>query len=174
MSKRHSIPYLEEMRYTPHICLAEGLRSANRAITKRYTEYMADADVSPAQVSLLMRLYYLREVTMLELAKHMETDRTTITRNLEPLVRVGYVEVATGEDRRSKLVSLTEKGYDQLELTVPKWHQAQENLRGLLGPELWDRLLQETRILTELGGMAHDRKTSSGRPGQRSQRLIAK
>lgn len=159
MSARYSIPYLDEVRHTPHICLAEGLRSANRAITKRYSEYMLGLDISPAQASLLMRLYYLRKTTMLELAKHMETDRTTITRNVELLARDGLVTVTPGEDRRSKIVALTDEGFKKLEETVPKWRQAQNELQDDLGSQLWDSLLKETRILTELGGFAHDRQT---------------
>lgn len=155
----HSIPFLEEMRHTPHVCLAEGLRSANRAITKRYSEYMADSGVSPAQASLLMRIYYLRNATILELAKHMETDRTTITRNVELLARDGLVNIAPGRDRRSKVVSLSEEGFERLEKTMPKWRQAQDDLLEILGRDLWDRLLQETRMLAGLGGSAHDRQT---------------
>ena len=158
MSGHRTIPYLDEMRHTPHICLAEGLRSANRAITKRYTEYMAGTDIGPAQASLLMRLYYLRSATMLELARHMETDRTTITRNVDLLARDGFVQIVPGDDRRSKIVSLTEKGFARLEETLPKWRAAQADLKDLLGDDLWDRLLKETRILAELGGMAHSRQ----------------
>ena len=159
MLGRFSIPYLDEVRHTPHICLAECLRSANRAITKRYSEYILDLGISPAQASLLMRLYYLRETTMLELAKHMETDRTTITRNVELLAREGLVAVIPGKDRRSKIVTLTEDGFKKLEAAVPKWRQAQDELHDVLGSQLWDSLLKETRVLTELSGFAHDRLT---------------
>jgi DNA-binding MarR family transcriptional regulator len=64
-----------------------------------------------------------------------------------------------GKDRRTKNVMLTEKGFERLEETLPKWRQAQEDLRNILGSDLWDRLLKETRILTELGGTAHNRQT---------------
>lgn len=151
MKAARPIPYLEEVRHTPHICLAEGIRSANRAINKVYADHIAGSDVGVAQISLLMRLYYLGEVPMVQLAKHMETDRTTMARNIDILERDGFVEVVEGKDRRSRLVRMTEKGHHGLEDVLPKWRRAQDELRGVLGDELWDSLLKQTRILAELG-----------------------
>lgn len=157
--ERRSIDYLEELRHSPHVCLAEGLRAANRAVGKIYAAHMAGAEVSPAQSSLLTRLYYLREATMSDLAAHMETDRTTMARNVDLLRRSGHVEIVTGrEDRRRKLVRMTDKGFAALEQSLPLWREAQEALRTALGEAMWASLLGETRELARLGGLAHDRR----------------
>src|SRR3546814_3806283 len=102
MSALRPIAFLEEVRNTPHICLAEGLRAANRAVMKHYVDSMAGSPVNPVQMSLIMRVYYLRNATMQTLAQHMETDRTTTTRNVDVLVRDGFLEIGEGKDRRSE------------------------------------------------------------------------
>ncbi|KEQ51974.1 MarR family winged helix-turn-helix transcriptional regulator [Sphingobium chlorophenolicum] len=157
MSAFGPIAFLEEVRNTPHICLAEGLRAANRAIMKHYVDGMAGSPVNPVQMSLLMRVYYLRNATMQTLARHMETDRTTTTRNVEILVRDGFLDVSEGADKRQRLVRLTKRGHEALEEAIPKWRKAQESLKESLGDELWDNILRDTRLLIELGGIACDR-----------------
>ncbi|WP_254302516.1 MarR family winged helix-turn-helix transcriptional regulator [Sphingobium chlorophenolicum] len=124
---------------------------------KHYVEGMAGSPVNPVQMSLLMRVYYLRDATMQTLARHMETDRTTTTRNVEILVRDGFLDVSEGADKRQRLVRLTKRGHEALEEAIPKWRKAQETLKDSLGTELWDNILRDTRLLIELGGIACDR-----------------
>jgi hypothetical protein len=42
-----------------------------------------------------------------ELAAEMEMDASTLTRNLQPLVRAGWLEIGPGEDGRSRASALT-------------------------------------------------------------------
>ncbi|MFB9075188.1 MarR family winged helix-turn-helix transcriptional regulator [Citricoccus parietis] len=102
---------------------------------KHYVDSMAGSPVNPVQMSLLMRVYYLRNATMQTLAQHMETDRTTTTRNVDVLVRDGFLEIAEGKDRRQRLVRLTERGHEALEVSIPKWRKAQDELKNALGDE---------------------------------------
>ena len=57
-TKRYHLPYLEEVRSQRHVCFAEQLRSANRAVSKLYTQHLGDSDIGITQLSLLIRLYY--------------------------------------------------------------------------------------------------------------------
>ena len=52
-------------------------------------------------------------------------ERTTLTRNLRPLIRAGWVAVAAGEDRRQHLLQLTATGRRKLIRSLPLWEQAQ-------------------------------------------------
>jgi DNA-binding MarR family transcriptional regulator len=150
MTKKRNIPYLEDIRLTRHVCLAEGLRAANRAVTKYYSDRMSGCDIGAAQFSLLMRLYYLGESTMLQLAKHMDIDRTTLARNVDLLEKGGFVEVSEGRDRRSRLVKLTDRGFEALNSALPKWLEAQRQMRELIGEAMWQNLIEETRILAKV------------------------
>ncbi|WP_254302557.1 MarR family winged helix-turn-helix transcriptional regulator [Sphingobium chlorophenolicum] len=124
---------------------------------KRYVDNMAGSPVNPVQMSLLMRVYYLRNATMQTLAQHLETDRTTTTRNVDILVRDGFLEITEGADKRQRLVRLTKRGHEALEESIPKWRKAQDELRSALGDEPWTNILRDTRLLIELGGIACDR-----------------
>ena len=149
-AKRYHLPFLEDVRTQRHVCFAEQLRSANRAITKLYTEHLGDADVGIAQLSLLIRLYYFGEITLSRLAQNLETDRTPLTRNVQILERSGHLEIGGGEDRRQRKVRLTDRGFESLKTTIPRWLKAQEALRQQLGDPLWDELFQGMRRLARL------------------------
>ena len=140
-------PSLENMRHTPHVCFAENLRSANRAIARYYGEYLRDAEVGPIQFMMLMRLHDLGEVPMTRLAREMETDRTTMARNVRVLERTGHVAVAGSGDRRARKVRLTDTGLAALKRGFPLWQEAQKDLRHLLGRDVWANLTKQMRRL---------------------------
>jgi DNA-binding MarR family transcriptional regulator len=70
-----------------------------------------------------MRLYYLGPTPMARLAHELETDRTTFTRNVKVMVDFGIVEITSTDDKRSKLVGMTNKGFAALTKAIPKWEQ---------------------------------------------------
>lgn len=146
-ARRYQLPDLDDLRTQRHVCFAEQLRAANRAINKLYTRYLEGTDIGIAQMSLLVRLYYLGEVTVSRLARMLETDRTTLTRSIQLLQLSGHVEVCGAADRRKRLVRLTDKGFASLETAIPLWRKAQENLRDRLGQALWDDLFRGLREL---------------------------
>ena len=146
-AKRYHLPFLEDVRTQRHVCFAEQLRSANRAITKLYTEHLGDADIGIAQLSLLIRLYYFGEITLSRLAQNLETDRTTLTRNVQILERSGHLEVIGGEDRRQRKVRLTDRGFASLKTTIPRWLKAQEALRQQLIDDLYERVVARLKDL---------------------------
>ncbi len=77
-------------------------------------------------------------------------DETTLTRNLRPLIDAGWVEIAAGEDRREKLVNLTDSGAAKLKEARPAWERAQERMRARLPKAEWSRLLAVLPELTRL------------------------
>ncbi len=50
---------------------------------------------------------------------------TTLTRNLRPLEKQGFVAIFPGKDRRTRNVRLTEKGRDAFERAHPLWEKTQ-------------------------------------------------
>ena len=71
----------------------------------------------------------------------MAVDRTTLSRNLKPLVRSGLLEVRPGEDNRTRLVRTTLAGERALEEVYPLWQQAQQLTISVLGEERHEALL---------------------------------
>jgi DNA-binding MarR family transcriptional regulator len=84
-------------------------------------------------------------------------DRTTLTRALAPLVRDGLVKMVTGDDRRTRIISLTPHGQSTLDAARPIWRSAQEQVARDTGPDRIEHLLGELATLVE-----QVRQTSEG------------
>ena len=60
------------------------------------------------------------------LADFQGLERTTLTRNLGPLIRDGFVRIDEGEDRRVRKVAITPAGEEAARRAFPFWKKAQE------------------------------------------------
>lgn len=79
---------------------------------------------------------------MTRLADVLVMDRTTLNRDLQPLQRDGLVEIKKGEDKRVRLIDLTEKGRTRLEAGVPIWRELQDQFYSSIGKKRWKSLLK--------------------------------
>jgi len=117
------------------LCLCTRLRMATRNVTQAYDNALRDTGLRISQFAILASLRYDGEATMTQLATSLGLDRTTLTRNLEPLTRRELVEVRRGKDRRRRVVALTEAGAGAVEAALPAWREAQNQLITVLGPD---------------------------------------
>ncbi len=126
-------------------CVCTKLRQATRAITQHYDDAMADAGMRSTQFTVLAALAQAPRVPLSKLADVLVMDRTTLTRNLAPLVRDGLVEEHSAEDRRVRSFALSAHGKKVLEKAMPGWKKAQarvlRSLRAEDAKEL-DRILK--------------------------------
>jgi len=123
-------------------CVGFNTRRATRLITQYYNKALAPAGIRSTQYSLLNLLAMMGEAPMQEVAYVLAMDRTTLTRNLNPLLRVGLVKVKVGSDRRSRSLMLTPKGHSKLEKAFPLWQEAQSRIVDAIGTEEWDLMLR--------------------------------
>jgi len=65
----------------------------------------------------------------------MRLDASTLTRNLQPLVAQGWLQLGAGEDARSRLVEATDEGRAKRAEGQRAWKHAQLALNARLGPE---------------------------------------
>src|SRR5947209_8645628 len=119
-------------------CTVYRLRLAARRASRLYDRHLAPAGIGVAQFALLRVLEIHNGSSVTALALALEMDRTTLTRNLRPLVRAGLVELMNGSDRRSRAIEITSEGRDRLAMAHPLWQQAQGELRDSLGPSHHD------------------------------------
>ena len=96
-------------------CTCLNLRKATRAVTQFYENLLEPTGLKITQLPILAEAATLGPVTMTKLSERLVMDRTTLTRNLQPLVRMGFIKVRAGEDRRARLVSVTQEGLEALE-----------------------------------------------------------
>ena len=123
-------------------CVGFNTRRATRLITQYYDKALAPAGLRSTQYSLLSALSLAQETTMQDLAVILAMDRTTLTRNLNPLVKKGWITVSIGGDRRSRLIAISPKGQALLERALPYWQAAQDRIVTAIGAEQWDAMMQ--------------------------------
>lgn len=117
---------------TPSMCTCFRLRRASRRVTQVYDHELASVSLSLNQYSILRRSE--REPRVLgDLAGELGMDRTTLTRNLSPLVDAGLVEIVRGHDARQRLIALTKEGRHRLLAAKPRWRRAQDTIDAMLG-----------------------------------------
>ena len=134
-------------------CLCLHVQRAARALARRFDEALRPVGLTSGQFSLLNALNRPKPPTIGPVARLLAMDRTTLTAALRPLERDGLVAIAIDpEDRRGRLLSLTDKGQKVLASAVPIWrdtHSAIEaGLPGLKPGDLRGALksLSETSL----------------------------
>ena len=117
----------------PRGCTNLKLRQLTRAVTRHYDAYVAPTGLKNTQYSLLSHVVLLGPIAPGELASRMKLDASTLTRNLQPLVAQGWLEIGPGADARSRVVTATPAGRDKRVEGQRAWKQAQLALNARLG-----------------------------------------
>lgn len=122
-------------------CFHLKLRQADRLLTSYYDAFLRDYDLRITQFSILRCLYYHVGSSHKNLEKLLILNQTTLTRNLQSLLKVGYVvSEPSSEDRRVKTLRLSESGKALYQDAVVRWKVAQENVAVQLGEDLCSQL----------------------------------
>ena len=121
-------------------CLFAKTRKVSRYVTNMYTKALKEIDVTPVQYSMLTAILILKESNINTLSSALKMDRTTINRNLKPLIRDGLVYVNESEDRRERIIQITKYGNETYNKGYKNWKQVQEELKETLGDDLWEEM----------------------------------
>ena len=130
--------------FDPAGCACANLRKASRAVTQVYDADLRPTGLKATQFTVLATLATVGEIPLTRLADAMVMDRTTLTRNLKPLVARGLVRIAPDGDRRVRRINLTRSGTVAFDQALPYWRKAQARLVDGLGRERWQGLLDAT------------------------------
>jgi DNA-binding MarR family transcriptional regulator len=131
-------------------CSCFNLRKATRAVTQFYDHCLEPAGIRATQFTLLVSMASVSAHTLTEMASTLVMDRTTLTRNLKPLEKLGLIETVEPRDKRSKAYALTDKGRETLTRGIPLWNNAQTKIISGLGQDRYEHLLKELDHLTKL------------------------
>ena len=121
----------------PTGCTCARLRRLTRRMTALYDRELAPTGLRLTQYALLATLR--REggeagVAVSDLAEAMDMDRTTLTRNLRPLLDRDLAALAADQaDARVRRAVITRRGLAVFEAAVPRWRVAQEFVTRTLG-----------------------------------------
>lgn len=127
-------------------CTCFNLRKASRALTQLFDEALKPAGLFSTQFTLLAAISSQDKATITELSQALIMDRTTLTRNLNPLHKNGWVEVTLGQDKRKKILSLTPSGKKVLSQAMVYWKAIQKQVVKTLGKGNWDDLMNQLNL----------------------------
>ena len=119
----------------PQGCTNLKLRQLSRMVTRHYDHFFAQVGLKITQYSLLSHVVKLGPIRPVDLAKRMQLDASTLTRNLQPLATMGFLTIGAGADARSRLVAATEAGVSKQAQARQAWKAAQLALNEQLGTE---------------------------------------
>jgi len=125
------------------MCTCANLRKVTRAVTQAFDEALRPAGLRSTQFTLLAVLSAKGDAPLTRVAETLGMDRTTLTRNLKPLVQRGLISLEQGDDQRVRNVSLTDDGSQAFEDALPHWQLAQKRISGNLGHERWSGFLND-------------------------------
>jgi DNA-binding MarR family transcriptional regulator len=123
-------------------------------VSRLYDEELRRMGLRTTQYSLLRTLARTGQVRQRDLGGLTSLDETTLTRNLRPLIDSGWVTISIGEDRREKLVRITDAGEAKLKKALPAWERAQERLQSRMPEAAWSGLLAALPTLTRMADEA--------------------
>lgn len=122
-------------------CVCFAVRKAARAVTQFYDRALKTHGLRVTQLPILSAASRLGVVPLAKLAQELGMDRTTLLRNVRPLVRRRLVEVSPAADSRRTEVRATASGRALLARVYPDWKRAQDRaLKSLQGSD-WLRSL---------------------------------
>ena len=134
MASQKLLPY-ETTVFVRDNCLCLHVQRAARALARRFDEALRPFELTNGQFSLLMSLNRPTPPPMGPVASLLAMDRTTLTAALKPLERRGLVTVMPDpDDRRSRVLTLTDEGRRLLASAMPVWksthHEVEKSMPG--------------------------------------------
>jgi DNA-binding MarR family transcriptional regulator len=116
-------------------------RQFTRMLTRLYDVELAKAGLKSTQFSLLTHVARRGPISATALANRMEIDTSTLSRNIKPLIRFGWLVMNVGEDARNRIITITPTGLAKQAEADIYWCQVQKKVTELLGEERITSLL---------------------------------
>jgi DNA-binding MarR family transcriptional regulator len=134
-------------------CVCFNLRRGARAVTQYFDALFQPYGLRATQFTLLGALAIAasqeRALSISQIADFMVMDRSTLTRNLQPLERLGLVKVELGTDRRTRVARITDDGRARLAQVIDQWQQGQSHFVYQLGPSNLNELLEKIAMVVD-------------------------
>lgn len=143
-------------------CACSQLRRTARAVSSLYDDFLAASGLTVTQYALLVNIARADGISRTTLSATLGMERTTLTRNLGPLERLGLIDDATrGADRRERVLRLTTMGRRRLQRSLPRWERAQRAFLAAFGRARFDQLRGLLAVASDAARTAAPRGTPS-------------
>lgn len=147
MNRSQKLPYevTLEVRDT---CLCFRLQRAARNMARLFDEALRPFELTHGQYSLMIALNRPEPPTVMNLARFLGMDRTTLTANLKPLERRGLVESQVDPaDKRNRRLLLTADAHRVLKKAAPVWRETHRRVDASLSALSQETIRRDLDIL---------------------------
>jgi DNA-binding MarR family transcriptional regulator len=120
-------------------CIALRARRLSRLVTKLFEDALRESAITVAQFTLLGATIVGGPLQPARLARLLDLEKSTLSRNLALLESSGLLEIASTGDGGQR-VSATERGRRALMEALPSWRKAQARAVAALGGSIVDEL----------------------------------
>jgi DNA-binding MarR family transcriptional regulator len=124
-----------ETEPSSHSCVVYRMRWLNRVICGIYDEALAPLRLKSSQLNVLVALARRGQLAPRELCGMLKMDKSTASRDIERMVKRGWLLVKSVKGKRTHLVRLTAKGTKLLHNAYPLWQKAQGEAARRMGDE---------------------------------------
>lgn len=145
------IPEIDEKKLAEmaRSCACFNFRKASRSVTQLFDQILAPTGLRSTQLVILITGQLLGPSSIARLARELVMDRSTLTRNLKPLMNMGLLRFTQEGSGKHKSVEVTVEGQAALIRSAPYWEQAQSHLVNRFGPEAWNRITSDLNSIVE-------------------------
>lgn len=131
-------------------CACFWVRQVSRRITRAYDEALRPIGLKATQFTMLAAIVATGgKISLTKLAVQLGMERSTFSRNLQPLVRRGLVRHVDDMKGRSRGVEATEAGHAAFRRAEPAWRQAQAGFRDALGDGGFPRFIDHMQSISK-------------------------
>ena len=114
-------------------CLAVRVRLLSRTITAIYDVALRPLGLTVGQMNVLVVVAKLGPISPGGVARRLNMEKSTLSRNAERMRAHGWLTVSPGETGRQQALEISRTGRKLLKRSLPLWKQAQSRAEALLG-----------------------------------------
>ena len=133
MSSKNSTAVAEAAETISANCLAARIRLLHRTVTSIFDEALRPLGLTDAQLTILVMVANRGPVSPGAVARHLNMQKSTISRNVARMGKNGWLTVSDGQSGREQQLTLTPKGKALLVKAFPLWNEAQTRAKAVLG-----------------------------------------
>ncbi|MCZ8533649.1 MarR family winged helix-turn-helix transcriptional regulator [Psychrobacillus psychrodurans] len=93
--------------------LIHELFQRSRFLTQEANHTLKKFNLFTSQWSVLYCIQRHKEMTLTQIWKYLNVEAPTITRTVNRLAELGWIEICSGKDKREKIVKLSEQALQQ-------------------------------------------------------------
>jgi DNA-binding MarR family transcriptional regulator len=127
-------------------CISVRVRMLSRVITAIYDDAFRSTGLTANQFNMLVVMIKMKKPTAKSVARMLKMETSTVSRNLERMMKRGWLTIQAQDGRRQEL-GVTKKGIQLVEKALPAWRKAQARAQAVLGKKEFSTLTQITEVL---------------------------